>query len=119
MKNRLPALLILANSQDALTDLCGISLLERLRRIVAKLGFAEAMILSNSVESIAVHAGKSSWRRGEVVLKFQPNDFALVGREAIEEAEEERGGFALLQARSRVGGLVRAAVVEGRHGDDA
>jgi len=71
MKNPLPALLILASSQAALTDLCGISLLERLRRIVGKLGFAEAMILSNSVEHIAVHAGKSSWRRGDVVLKFR------------------------------------------------
>jgi len=71
MKDPLPALLILADSPDALTDLCGISLLERLCRIVGKLGFAEAMILSNSVESIAVRAGKSSWRRGEVVLKFR------------------------------------------------
>jgi phosphatidylglycerophosphate synthase len=71
MKDPLPALLILADSQDALTDLCGISLLERLRRIVRKLGFREAMILSNSVESIATHAGKSSWRRGEVALKFR------------------------------------------------
>ena len=70
MKDPLPALLILADSQDALTDLCGISLLERLRRIVRKLGFREAMILSNSVESMATHACKSSWRRGEVALKF-------------------------------------------------
>jgi len=71
MKDPLPALLILADSQDALTDLCGVSLLERLRRIVRKLGFHEAMILSNSVESIAIHARKSSWRRGEVALKFR------------------------------------------------
>jgi phosphatidylglycerophosphate synthase len=71
MKDPLPALLILADSQDALTDLCGISLLERLRRIVRKFDFREAMILSNSVESIAIHAGKSSWRRGEVALKFR------------------------------------------------
>jgi hypothetical protein len=49
MKDPLPALLILADSPDALTDLCGISLLERLCRIVGKLGLAEAMILSNSV----------------------------------------------------------------------
>ena len=74
MKNPLPALLILADSQDALTDLCGISLLERLRRIVGKLGFAEAMILSNSVESMAIHAAKSSWRRGEVALKFREGE---------------------------------------------
>src|SRR5438105_11614150 len=71
MKDPLPALLILADSQDALTDLCGISLLERLRRIIRKLGFGEAMILSNSAELMAIHAGKSSWHRGEVALKFR------------------------------------------------
>src|SRR5437868_8421136 len=71
MKDPLPALLILADSPGALTDLCGISLLERLRRIIRKLGFAETMILSNSVESVAIHAGKSSWHRGEVALKFR------------------------------------------------
>ena len=70
MKDPLPALLILADSPDALTDLCGISLLERLRRVVRKLGFGEAMILSNSVEIMARHAGQSSWYRGEVALKF-------------------------------------------------
>jgi phosphatidylglycerophosphate synthase len=70
MKDTLPALLILADSPDALTDLCGISLLERLRRIVRKLGFGEAMILSNSVEIMARHAGQSSWYRGEIALKF-------------------------------------------------
>jgi phosphatidylglycerophosphate synthase len=70
MKDPLPALLILADSPDALTDLCGISLLERLRRIVRKLGFGEAIILSNSVEIMARHAGQSSWHRGEIALKF-------------------------------------------------
>ena len=70
MKDTLPALLILADSPDALTDLCGISLLERLRRVVRKLGFGEAMILSNSVEIMARHAGQSSWHRGEIALKF-------------------------------------------------
>src|SRR5256885_6923771 len=71
MKDALAALLILADSQDALINLCGISLLERLRRVARKLGFGEAMILSNSVESVALHAGKSSWRRGEVALDFR------------------------------------------------
>ncbi len=71
MNEPLPALLILADSQDALTDLCGISLLERLRRIFRWLGFGEAMVLSNSVESVATHAAKSSWRRGEVALNFR------------------------------------------------
>jgi phosphatidylserine synthase len=70
MKDSLPALLILADSSEALTEVGGISLLERLRRTVLKLGFREATILSNSIESIAAHAGKSSWRRGQVSLKF-------------------------------------------------
>jgi phosphatidylglycerophosphate synthase len=70
MKDPLPALLILADSPHALTDLCGISLLERLRRVVRKLGFGEAMILSNSVEIMAKHAGQSSWYGGEIALKF-------------------------------------------------
>src|SRR5437588_9175 len=70
MKDPLPALLILADSPHALTDLCGISLLDRLRRVVRKLGFGEAMILSNSVEIRTKHAGQSSWYRGEIALKF-------------------------------------------------
>ncbi len=40
----LPPLLIVADLPEALTDLCGISLLERMRRIVLHLGFREAMI---------------------------------------------------------------------------
>jgi hypothetical protein len=71
MKEPLQVLLILADSQDALTDLCGISLLERLRRIVLNLGFCEGTILSNSVQSIALQFGKSLWRRGEVALKLR------------------------------------------------
>jgi len=78
MKDPLPALLILADSPDALTDLCGISLLERLRRIARKLGFGEAMILSNSVEIIARHSGQSSWHRGEIALKFHERKTAEV-----------------------------------------
>lgn len=71
MKEPLPVLLILADSEDALTDLCGISLLERLRRIVLNLGFCEGTILSNLIQLVAIHAGKSSWRRGEVALKLR------------------------------------------------
>jgi hypothetical protein len=44
-----PPLLIVADSPEALTDLCGISLLERMRRVAMQLGFRGAMVLSNSV----------------------------------------------------------------------
>jgi phosphatidylglycerophosphate synthase len=65
MEPRLPRLLIVADSPDALTNLGGISLLERWRRNVRQLGFREATILSNSVES------EASWHGADVSLKFR------------------------------------------------
>ena len=71
MEPRLPRLLIVADSPDALTNLGGISLLERWRRNVRQLGFREATILSNSVESFAAHLSKASWLGADVSLKFR------------------------------------------------
>src|SRR5207249_11344534 len=67
----LPALLIVADLPEALTDLCGISLLERMRRIALHLGFREAMILSNSVKAVATHVANESWRHADVSLTFR------------------------------------------------
>src|SRR5262245_52675930 len=66
-----PPLLIVADSPEALTDLCGISLLERMRRIVLHLGFREAMILSNSVKTVATHVANESWHRADLSLMFR------------------------------------------------
>jgi phosphatidylglycerophosphate synthase len=71
MEPRLPRLLIIADLPDALASLGGISLVERSRRIVRQLGFGEATILSNSVESIAAHLGMESWHGSDVSLKFR------------------------------------------------
>src|SRR5262249_6532054 len=66
-----PPLLIIADSPEALTDLCGISLLERMRRVAFQLGFREAMILSNSVKTVTAHVANESWRRADVSLTFR------------------------------------------------
>jgi phosphatidylglycerophosphate synthase len=73
-----PPLLIVADSPEALTDLCGISLLERMRRIALQLGFREAMILSNSVKAVATHVANESWRRAHVLLTFRARTGAKV-----------------------------------------
>src|SRR4029079_6164367 len=73
-----PPLLIVADSPEALTDLCGISLLERMRRIALHLGFREAMILSNSVQAVATHVANESWRRADVSLTFRERTGAKV-----------------------------------------
>ena len=73
-----PPLLIVADSPEALTELCGISLLERMRRVALQLGFREAMILSNSAKTMATHVGNESWRRADVSLTFRERTGAKV-----------------------------------------
>src|SRR5712672_2178855 len=73
-----PPLLIVADSPEALTELCGISLLERTRRVALHLGFREAMVLSNSVEAMAEHVAKQSWHRSDFSLMFRKRRAARV-----------------------------------------
>lgn len=73
-----PPLIIVADLPDALTGLCGISLLERMRRIAMQLGFREAIILSNSVKDVATHLAKESWHRADVSLTFRQRNSADV-----------------------------------------
>ncbi len=65
------SLLIVADSPEALSELCGISLLERTRRTVRQLGFRKGTILSNSMKSIVEHLASQSWHGGDVSLEFR------------------------------------------------
>lgn len=71
MESSRPQLVILADAPGALGVLFGISLLERLLRVVQRLGFREAIILSSSPEEIAAHLAEPSWARAEVALSFR------------------------------------------------
>jgi hypothetical protein len=71
METSRPQLVILADAPGALGVLFGISLLERLLRVVQRLGFREAIILSNSTEEIAAHLAKPSWARADVAVSFR------------------------------------------------
>jgi hypothetical protein len=66
-----PQLFILADAPDALVELFGISLLERLLRTAQRLGFREAVILSKTPAEIAAHLAKPSWARAA----FRPTVF--------------------------------------------
>ncbi len=78
MESSRPQLVILADAPGALGMLFGISLLERLLRVVQRLGFREAIILSNTVESIEAHLAKPSWARAEVALSFRSRNAGAV-----------------------------------------
>ena len=70
MDSSRPRLLILADAPDPLCTLFGISLLERLLRIVQRLGFREAVIISQS-KDIPTHLAVPSWARADVALSFR------------------------------------------------
>lgn len=78
MESSRPQLLILADAPDAFRMFFGISLLERLLRVVQRLGFREAIILSNSPDEVAAHLARPSWARAEVALSFRPRKAGAV-----------------------------------------
>jgi 1L-myo-inositol 1-phosphate cytidylyltransferase / CDP-L-myo-inositol myo-inositolphosphotransferase len=65
-----PKLLILVDPPDAFSQLFGISLLERLLRVLQRLGFDAAVICSDSVELVARHLCPRSWASSQVSVSF-------------------------------------------------
>jgi phosphatidylglycerophosphate synthase len=78
MESSRPQLIILADGPDAFCVLFGISLLERLLRVVQRLGFREALVLSNSPEEVAAHLAKPSWARADLTLSFRARNAGAV-----------------------------------------
>src|SRR5580765_8569179 len=64
MENILP--IIIADAPEALTELCGVNLLERLLRILQRLGFRRATVLSTTPEIIGAELRKGSWAREQI-----------------------------------------------------
>jgi 1L-myo-inositol 1-phosphate cytidylyltransferase / CDP-L-myo-inositol myo-inositolphosphotransferase len=73
-----PQLVILADAPDAFCILFGISLVERLLRVVQRLGFREAIVLSKSPGEVEAHLAKPSWARGDVALSFRQRNASAV-----------------------------------------
>ena len=66
MENILP--ILVADDPQALFELCGVSLLERLLRILQRLGFRRAFVLSTTAEIVRAEVAKRSWAREKVVV---------------------------------------------------
>jgi phosphatidylglycerophosphate synthase len=71
MDSSRPQLLILAEAPDAFVELFGVSMLERLLRVAQRLGFSQALIVSNAPDAIAARLAKPSWARAKVALDFR------------------------------------------------
>jgi phosphatidylglycerophosphate synthase len=68
MENILP--ILVADAPEALIELCGVNLLERLLRILQRLGFHRAIVFSSTPEIIEAELAKPSWAREEITAQL-------------------------------------------------
>src|SRR5438552_55673 len=58
--------LLIADAPGALIELCGVNLLERLLRILQRLGFRRAVVFSTTPEIVGAELAKRSWPREQI-----------------------------------------------------
>ena len=89
MENILP--ILIADDPQALFELCGVSLLERLLRILQRLGFRRAFVLSTTAEIVGAEVAKRSWARKRVVVRVVSRPTGpLTPKVALEQGPSER-----------------------------
>ena len=68
MEDVLP--ILIADAPEALIELCGVNLLERLLRILQRLGFRSAMVFSTTPEIVGGELAKRSWARDQITVQL-------------------------------------------------
>src|SRR6478736_814893 len=97
MENTLP--ILIADAPEALTELCGVTLLERLLRILQRLGFRSAVVFSSTPEIIGAELAKRSWARQQITTQLVPTAARSVTASLIlQQSQEER--FLLVPANA-------------------
>jgi phosphatidylglycerophosphate synthase len=66
--------LLLADSSDVLLPLCGVSLLERLLRILQRLGFRRVITLTSTPAIIEAELAEPSWARRDLIVDLVPRE---------------------------------------------
>src|SRR6266404_8248381 len=89
MENILP--ILIADAPEALMELCGVNLLERLLRILQRLGFRRAIVFSTTQEIVGAELAKPSWAREKVIVDLVPRAIGpLTAQMLLEEGPSER-----------------------------
>lgn len=68
MESILP--ILIADAPEALTELCGVNLLERLLRILQRLGLRRAIVFSSTPEIVGPDLAKRSWARKDLTIQL-------------------------------------------------
>jgi phosphatidylglycerophosphate synthase len=88
MENILP--ILIADAPEALTELCGVNLLERLLRILQRLGFGRVLVFSTTRE-IGDELSKHSWARDQIIVHLVSGAIGpLTPRLVLEQSPPER-----------------------------
>jgi len=80
--------ILVADAPDALTELCGVNLIERLLRILQRLGFRRAIVFSSTPEIVGAELAKRSWARQEITTQVVPIAVKPVTAHRILEQDE-------------------------------
>ena len=89
MENILP--IIIADAPEALIELCGVNLLERLLRILQRLGFRHAVVFSTTPEIVGGELAKRSWPREQVIVHLVSGTVgSLTAQLLLEQRPSER-----------------------------
>src|SRR5205809_851589 len=101
--------ILVADAPDALVQLCGVSLLERLLRILQRLGFRRAIVLSSTPEIIGSELAKPSWARQQISVQLAASAANRVTAPSLlQQCQAER--FLLVPANVYCDGRLLAAL---------
>jgi phosphatidylglycerophosphate synthase len=89
MENTLP--ILIADAPGALMELCGVHLLERLLRILQRLGFRRAIVFSTTPEIVGTELAKHSWAREQITVHLVSGAIGpLTPQLVLEQSPSER-----------------------------
>ena len=89
MENILP--ILIADAPEALIELCGVNLLERLLRILQRLGFRRAIIFSTTPEIVGAELAKRSWAREQIIVHLVSGAIGpLTAQIVLEQSPSDR-----------------------------
>ena len=89
MKNILP--IIIADAPGALIELCGVNVMERLLRILQRLGFRHVIVFSTTPEIVGAELATRSWAREKVIVDLVPRaSGSLTPQLLLEQSDSER-----------------------------
>jgi len=107
VENVLP--ILVADAPDALTELCGVNLVERLLRILQRLGYRHAIVFSSTPEIIGAELVKRSWAREQITTQLVPTAAKPVTAHRILE-QDQTARFLIVPANVYCDGRLLAAL---------